>query len=258
MSREQSGEPNTITTRCGHCGTIDGCTCPSKAKKPKCRKCGGRGYRRVDVGSSLDRMARCECRPDNRFYREAPAAPHAGSGGSYRDEFNTTADYDNGYRAAVRLATVLMEKHFPDATGWQPAPDLLGVVSQIDNMTADMVKVGSVYGLRGALAELEDAMSFNSTEKALYRVVDHAKAVALYQFVPACTCHPDDRGTGDCPRKYAASDCHVARHAVRDRFANDEAAKALYDTWADKPGWVPWVERGNSTMQERARREVAL
>lgn len=43
-----------------------------------------------------------------------------------------------------------------------------------------------------------------------------------------------------------------------DRFANDEAAKALYDTWSNQPGWMPWVERGNSTMQERARREVAL
>lgn len=43
-----------------------------------------------------------------------------------------------------------------------------------------------------------------------------------------------------------------------DRFANDAAAKALYDTWSHMPGWVPWVERGNSDMQERARREVML
>jgi hypothetical protein len=170
---------------------------------------------------------RCECRPDNRFYREAPAVPHAGSAGSYRDEFNTTADYDNGYRAAVRLARVLMEKHFPEATGWSPAPDLLGVITQLDHITAHL------FGC-------------------------FAGAGPEPTFAPACTCHPDDRGAGDCPRKYAASDCHVARHAVRDRFANDEAAKALYDTWADKPGWVPWVERGNSIMQERARREVTL
>lgn len=43
-----------------------------------------------------------------------------------------------------------------------------------------------------------------------------------------------------------------------ERFANDDAAKVLYDSWSDQPGWVPWVERGNSTMQERARREVSL
>ena len=46
--------------------------------------------------------------------------------------------------------------------------------------------------------------------------------------------------------------------STRDRYANDDAAKALYDTWSGHPGWVPWVDRGNSIMQERARREVML
>lgn len=41
-----------------------------------------------------------------------------------------------------------------------------------------------------------------------------------------------------------------------DRFANDANAKALYDCWDDQPGWVPWIERGNSDMQEKARREA--
>ena len=44
--------------------------------------------------------------------------------------------------------------------------------------------------------------------------------------------------------------------STRDRYANDDAAKALYDTWSGHPGWVPWVDRGNSIMQERARREA--
>ncbi|MDK8188408.1 MULTISPECIES: hypothetical protein [Sphingomonas] len=48
------------------------------------------------------------------------------------------------------------------------------------------------------------------------------------------------------------------RQGEGDRYASDAAAKALYDSWSDRPGWVPWVERGNSDMQERARREVAL
>jgi hypothetical protein len=125
---------------------------------------------------------------NNRFYREPTGVPHASEHGSYRDEFNTTADCDNGYRSAVRLAMVLMEKHHPAATGWKPAPDLLGVITQIDHLTADLVK-------------------------------------------------PAERS---------------------DRFANDDAAKALYDTWSGQAGWVPWVERGNSLMQERARREVML
>lgn len=42
------------------------------------------------------------------------------------------------------------------------------------------------------------------------------------------------------------------------RFANDAAAKALYDTWSYRDGWVPWVERGNSQMQDVARTNVAI
>lgn len=45
---------------------------------------------------------------------------------------------------------------------------------------------------------------------------------------------------------------------VPDRFANDAAAKALYDSWSYMTGWVPWVERGNSDMQERARLEATI
>lgn len=43
----------------------------------------------------------------------------------------------------------------------------------------------------------------------------------------------------------------------RDRFKHDDAARKLYDTWRDQPGWVPWVERGNSLMQMKARREAS-
>lgn len=56
----------------------------------------------------------------------------------------------------------------------------------------------------------------------------------------------------------APASASIPADVERDRFANDEAAKALYNTWDDQPGWVPWVERGNSLMQERARREVML
>ncbi|MBM3927619.1 MAG: hypothetical protein FJ335_04050 [Sphingomonadales bacterium] len=45
--------------------------------------------------------------------------------------------------------------------------------------------------------------------------------------------------------------------STSDRLANDAAAKALYDSWSSQPGWVPWVERGNSDMQEEARRLAA-
>lgn len=66
-------------------------------------------------------------------------------------------------------------------------------------------------------------------------------------------------GQGVSPKvaREAWNSRHQATRATT-RFDNDDAAKSLYDTWSDQPGWVPWVERGNSTMQERARREVTL
>lgn len=42
------------------------------------------------------------------------------------------------------------------------------------------------------------------------------------------------------------------------RYANDAAAKAIYDSWSDQDGWVPWVNFGNSNRQEDARRAAAL
>ena len=42
---------------------------------------------------------------------------------------------------AQRLATFLWEKHYKkDAPEWKPLPDLIGVLTQIDNMTAGLVR----------------------------------------------------------------------------------------------------------------------
>ena len=49
-------------------------------------------------------------------------------------------DINAEYRAAVRLATVLRDKHYPEATEWKPAPDTLGVIRQIHNLTAGLVR----------------------------------------------------------------------------------------------------------------------
>lgn len=35
---------------------------------------------------------------------------------------------------AIRLAENLHKEHWPENTGWKPLPDLLGVLTQIDNM----------------------------------------------------------------------------------------------------------------------------
>lgn len=39
---------------------------------------------------------------------------------------------------ATTLATALHAKHYAEVTQWKPLPDLLGVLTQIDNMTAGL------------------------------------------------------------------------------------------------------------------------
>ena len=36
----------------------------------------------------------------------------------------------------------------------------------------------------------------------------------------------------------------------------EQLARAIYRSWYAAPGYVPWVERGNSTMQNKARAEA--
>ena len=42
------------------------------------------------------------------------------------------------YEYAKRLAESLAREHWPENTGWEPLPDLLGVLTQLDNMTTLM------------------------------------------------------------------------------------------------------------------------
>ena len=41
-------------------------------------------------------------------------------------------------------------------------------------------------------------------------------------------------------------------------FGREDRAKAIYNGWRDQPGWVPWVEGGNSHKQDEARRLAVL
>lgn len=41
---------------------------------------------------------------------------------------------------ATTLATALHAKHYMEVTQWKPLPDLLGVLTQIDNMTASLTR----------------------------------------------------------------------------------------------------------------------
>lgn len=44
---------------------------------------------------------------------------------------------------ATRLATILAEKHWPENKEWRPLPTLIGVLTQIDNMTTGLVRKGT-------------------------------------------------------------------------------------------------------------------
>lgn len=47
------------------------------------------------------------------------------------------------------------------------------------------------------------------------------------------------------------------RPLIRDP-ANEAEAQRIYESWADQPGYVPWVPGGNSDKQEEARRQASL
>ncbi len=67
---------------------------------------------------------------------------------------------------------------------------------------------------------------------------------------------------GTCSDAWTCTDCGqgfapvAMMHADPDREANENAARALYETWSDLPGYVPWVVGGNSHQQDEARRQV--
>lgn len=56
---------------------------------------------------------------------------------------------DEAYGYARRLAVALWEKHWKaDAPNWKPMDDLPGVLTQIDNMTAELVRASIKHGAK--------------------------------------------------------------------------------------------------------------
>jgi hypothetical protein len=49
-------------------------------------------------------------------------------------------DADDALVYATSLARSLQSKHCPEVTQWRPLPDLLGVLTQIDNMVAGLTR----------------------------------------------------------------------------------------------------------------------
>lgn len=52
----------------------------------------------------------------------------------------------DAHRWVTELVCNLAKKHWPEVTRWKPLPSLLGVITQLDNMTAGMVRArGSAW-----------------------------------------------------------------------------------------------------------------
>ena len=54
-------------------------------------------------------------------------------------EIRLDQDYEQAYQYALTLADSLRKRHYPDNTDWRPLHgDLVGLLTQIDNMVADL------------------------------------------------------------------------------------------------------------------------
>lgn len=103
---------------------------------------------------------------DNYFSNIAAAPPHP-----QPEQVTITADelakYQHAHRWATELAVNLARKHYPEVTQWKPLPDLLGVITQLDNMSTGLVRAPqpeqaaqaphehAVAALRMALRDME-------------------------------------------------------------------------------------------------------
>jgi hypothetical protein len=52
------------------------------------------------------------------------------------------SEHDKDLAYATRLAVALWERHWKeDAPNWRPLPELIGVLTQIDNMTVGLYRI---------------------------------------------------------------------------------------------------------------------
>lgn len=65
---------------------------------------------------------------------------------------------EHAHRWATELAISMAKRFYPEVTQWKPLPDLLGVITQIDNMTTGLMRskgCGRITGLNGEACGLQ-------------------------------------------------------------------------------------------------------
>lgn len=76
------------------------------------------------------------------------------------------ADLDTAHKEALSIAVALHKRHYFDVKQWEPLPDVAGLLSQIDNMTAGLLNdysakakaLDAVHGLVDAVVESKNAI----------------------------------------------------------------------------------------------------
>lgn len=213
-----------------------------------CQKCGGKGFPRQSGDGDVEWLQCCSCGHEGPLRYSLTEAVAAWNATLPSDGVTIPADHiaDAGKMVAARLRDEIGR----EAKNWQHNAYTRVMLAQWYDRLAAAPKAPPVAQAEGVWRE---RWYGSEPEKGSAITDERGNLVAYF---------------GGDETTHAAVTKIVALHNAAlsatteqgegDRFANDAAAKALYDTWSHMPGWVPWVERGNSDMQERARREVML
>jgi hypothetical protein len=89
--------------------------------------------------------------------------------------------------------------------------------------------------------------------------IQGAEQQALGASVPSASIADDEPVTKEARDYRNCGRCTTYRHCQENGCEKsfipglEDEARAIYDAWQGQPGWVPWVERGNSHRQVEAR-----
>jgi len=98
----------------------------------------------------------------------------------------------------------------------------------------------------------EQVVQAEAEERAVMRQARDALQKTMAAWGGTCAWHADVKAA------IAALDAYAAGVKTGDTDRQREArAREIYESWRGQKGWVPWVEGGNSLMQDKARREAA-
>jgi hypothetical protein len=93
-----------------------------------------------------------------------------------------TAERDAAVAYATRLAQSLVSQYYPGNTGWQPLPDLYGLLTQIDNATTGIAEFGEHRATAAIVAWLR-AVDWCSETRAYAK--SFADAIERGEHLPA-------------------------------------------------------------------------